>query len=310
MTKPQTKPQPKDVQSLFLSDFHIGYKGFDALAVRRFIEQYNTKYLFLVGDIFDGWKLEKRWHWTKDCTDLIDSIIAKKRAGTKIIFLPGNHDEKIRDFLIAPVRYYLMKKIGIRIENSLFHETLNGKRYLVLHGDQFDRKIIRGTSKFLDRFYDRLMGRADIATINPKRWSLGKAIASNGSYLLNRLMEASALRAMRENVDGVIYGHSHIPMLEDRKGKTIANCGSWIMSKKDHIEKIRHTALLETGDGHLKLADYPASPFIDQTSLPPQDIHTIYPETRRIIQYVHALWCDPSILLRKGGRFDPALLRV
>ena len=148
---------PCAVRSVFMSDFHIGYKGFDAHSALNFIQSHDFQYLYLLGDIFDGWKLEKRWYCNQDIVDLIDAIIDKKKQGVKIMLTPGNHDEHFRNFRTLPMRYYYSKKWGVKIEEEFVHNAADGKKYLALHGDQFDMHVLKTTSKFLTVYINGLL---------------------------------------------------------------------------------------------------------------------------------------------------------
>ncbi|MBL4804981.1 MAG: UDP-2,3-diacylglucosamine diphosphatase [Alphaproteobacteria bacterium] len=252
---------PQFYRSVFLSDFHIGAKSFDAAALVSFLRSFECDRLYLVGDIIDGWKLHKRWYWTEDCNRVFDELAAKLAKGTKVIFLPGNHDEEVRR-LPAFIRKRFADRADIEITDKTIHETYDGRRFLVLHGDQFDRKILRGRlSQWSDRIYDAVMdfmGGHNPPTVmvkgQPKRFSLAKSLSKHGQWalhLLNNFENAVYKMTTSKDVDGLICGHTHIPVIKPIRDIIYANCGSWLRSG--------HTALIETPYGELELIDWPAS---------------------------------------------------
>ena len=298
---------PRRVRSVFLSDFHIGYRGFDAHALTYFLKSHDFKILYLIGDIFDGWKLEKRWYWNKDYTDLIDTLVEKRNKGVKIFYTPGNHDEKMRDILMLPIRFFFAQKFGIKIDDSFEHTALDGKQYLVLHGDQFDSRVVRGVSQPADTIYEFITGPVrdflvDRKILPPsveytnekgrrKRFSMGKMIAKNGSGYLKRRVHRVAVKRVKGEYDGIIFGHTHVATVEDMDGVTIANCGSWTLkeSRMPH-----HTAIVEDEGGRLELVDWPMMrrPKGDayRKNIEVADIRSHFRETRIIANLTHQLW--------------------
>jgi len=248
-------------RSVFLSDFHMGAKAFDAGAVIDFLQSMECEYLYLVGDIIDGWKLKKRWYWTENCHRVIDELIRKASEGTKIIYLPGNHDDEVRH-LMPLIKSRFLRKYGIRVKEKTVHTLANGKKFLILHGDQFDRSVFKGPlSKWSDRVYDRFMdlvgGHQNIKIKidgKYKPFSLAKSLGNHGKRALHMLnnFESAVFRAASERgVDGLICGHTHIPVIKPIRNITYANCGSWL--------RFGHTALTEDFEGNLALIDWPAS---------------------------------------------------
>jgi UDP-2,3-diacylglucosamine pyrophosphatase LpxH len=251
---------PQYYRSVFLSDFHIGAKKFDAAALLDFLQSFECEYLFLVGDIIDGWKLNKRWFWTEDCSRVIDALVSKASHGTKIIYLPGNHDDDVRR-ISALRRHRFEKMLGLTITDKFIHTLGNGKKFIVLHGDQFDRRILRGpVSRWSDWLHDTVLellgpGPARI-TIDgkPMPFSLAKTLSRHGQWalrLLNNFENAVYKKAANRGLDGLICGHTHIPVIKNIRHITYANCGSWVRG--------RHTALIENAGGDLELVDWPPS---------------------------------------------------
>jgi UDP-2,3-diacylglucosamine pyrophosphatase LpxH len=284
-----------------MSDFHIGYKGFDARAALHCLQSHDCDILYLVGDIFDGWKMEKRWYWTQDYTDLMDEVIRKKKQGCKIIYITGNHDEKVRNMIFRPIRFALAKRYGFKIGEMFEHICANGKKFLVLHGDQFDSYIVRRISKFCDRVYEIFEGQT-IKTIEDgqeTRWSLGKEVAKGGKGLLDRFTKAAAKKALKEDVDGIVYGHSHVAEYVERKGKIFANCGSWTAKARNAKH---HTCIVEETDGSITLVKWPMMrPKAKPKNIALRDIQAEFSETRHLIRVIHALWCQDEKTLLKAS---------
>lgn len=317
----------RKVRTLFMSDFHVGYKGFDAPAATHCLQTHDCEMLYLLGDIFDGWKLEKRWYWNADYTELFDTLVDKQKQGVKIFYTPGNHDEKMRWMLRNPfdnfmgdirqnakiiaLRGHLRIKYGVRIDNHYTHKTQDGKKYLVLHGDQFDSRVIEKISKPVDRIYDFLVDReilpprkVDIENTDNHRFSMGKAIAVSGtSYLSNRLKKA-AYKRVKNDFDGIIFGHTHNAMHEDYKGVLIANTGSFTL-KEDRAT--HHTAIVENVDGAMEPIKIPmmrrAKNHPNKTCIDAFQMQSRHKETRQIAHFAHDLWCAP----RKAQLMVPKL---
>lgn len=304
-----TPQQPRRIRSLFLSDLHMGHTGFDARAAADFIRSHEASFVYLVGDIIDGWKMEKRWFWNDACTDVIDALVDKKKQGAKIFYLPGNHDEAVR-FIPPPVRFLFGRTMGIKIDNMIRHPAADGRDYIVIHGDQFDSWVVRRPSKFLDRVYEWLVDNVGLPpkqekTIEQGRlrpWSLEKTIRVSGraaKTLLNRFHTAAARKAWHKKADGLIYGHSHVAELARHNSLTLANCGTWTGDK--------HTAVIEALDGALYLEKWPGTRGL-QGQHPTDrarrlsEITCRHPETREIIKAIHDIW-------RRDRRFTPSRSR-
>ena len=284
------------LRALFVSDLHLGYKGADISALNALLAACEVRHLYLVGDVLDGWKLEKRWHWTEAYSDLLDLLMGLRRARVRITLITGNHDEKLREILPKMLRPLILRRFGIRIEERCTHRTARGLRLLVTHGDQFDGALWRGSSKIADRLWGWLV--PDAPRRRPaRRWSLGRAIARDAGALAERYATAAQRRAIRDGADGIVFGHSHVPLLEDRGGCLLANCGAWTRPLDG-----THTAIGETPDGRLHLLRWPASPVPITIPPPgpaargPRD-----PDAARLVRYIQALW-RPTDLVRHPHR--------
>jgi UDP-2,3-diacylglucosamine pyrophosphatase LpxH len=247
-------------RTIFVSDFHIGAKSFDARALLDFLKSTESEFLYLVGDIIDGWKLSKRWYWNDDITAVLDELVRKGCEGTKIFYIPGNHDEAVRALpLLRRIRF--TRRMHITIKNKMFHQMADGRKMLVLHGDQFDRALFSGSvSRLSDRIYDVIMdiiGGDNHMTIvidgKVKPFSLAKYLGKQGQKALdfiNNFERAVLNETLHEQADGLICGHTHIPALKHIKNIVYANCGSWLRTE--------HTALVEDERGNLELLDWPS----------------------------------------------------
>jgi len=301
------------LRALFVSDLHLGYKGADVAALNALLDAFEVEQLYLVGDILDGWKLEKRWHWTQGYCDLIDRLMTLRRRRVRITLITGNHDEKLREILPRLLRPLILRRFGIRIEERCWHRTAAGARLLVTHGDQFDGMLWRGSSRMADRLWGWLLRLGQLWPLPARpgrRWSLGRAILREGGGLADRYAAAAWRRTIREDADGIVFGHSHVPMLEDRGGRWLANCGAWTRAVDGH-----HSAIAEASDGRLELLRWPATP-TRTPALAPQaaPLRVRHPDSARLIRHIHALWCptDPRPRLfsqpAEAGRQCPAAL--
>ena len=121
-------------RTIWISDVHLGTTGCQAARLLEFLRATDSERLYLVGDIIDGWQLRRRWYWDQDHNDVVQSVLKKAQKGTEVIFVPGNHDEVVRQFIDL--------NFGeIKIRDELVHITEQGKKMLVLHGDRFDGVI-------------------------------------------------------------------------------------------------------------------------------------------------------------------------
>jgi len=234
-------------RTIFISDTHLGTRGCKAEALADFLAHNDCATLFLVGDIVDGWQLKRRWFWTEAQSQVMAEILRKVDAGTRVIFVPGNHDEFARAYagrLFA----------GVEIVNETIHETADGRKLWVLHGDRFDGVI--AYAKWLAHVGDWAYGMAlrlnDILFAARKAlglpyWSLSaflKHKVKNAVQFIANYEAAVAGEARRRGVDGVVCGHIHHAEIRTIDGILYCNDGDWVESC---------TALVEDFDGRLRI---------------------------------------------------------
>lgn len=242
-------------RTIFLSDWHMGARTFNGFDLLEFLKTHESEKLYLVGDIIDGWKLEHRWFWPEIYNSIIDELVRKRYEGTEIIFLPGNHDEKLRNVL-SPARTEFANRFGMTIKDLAYHTTAAKQQLQIMHGDYLDRKIIRGAlSRWSDAFYENILdmlgahGKPYIKVKGKmKRFSLAKAVNGPGHwalYLINNFEAAIRKLLDEKKLGGIICGHTHIPTLKKIGNGIYANTGHWLRGQG--------AAVVEEYDGTLKL---------------------------------------------------------
>ena len=238
------------VRTVFISDVHLGTPGCQAAALLDFLRCVECETLYLVGDIVDGWQLMRRWYWPQAHNDVVQKVLRKARKGTRVVLVPGNHDEFAR-------RYLGHSFGGIEVVEDTIHQTADGRRFWITHGDLFDGVV--QCAPWLAHIGDGLytvalrLNRA----LNSARARLGLPYWSLSRYLKLKVkravsfigdFEAAVIReARRRGVDGVVCGHIHHAELRTVDGLTYANDGDWVESL---------TALVEHGDGRLEVIEW------------------------------------------------------
>ena len=240
----------RDVNSVFISDVHLGFRGCSADYLCDFLDKVRCKNLYLVGDIIDFWALRKKRYWPKSHSQVLRQVLEMAQNGTRVVMVPGNHDETLR-------QYNGMTIGPIEVNDRLVHETPDGKRLLVLHGDQFD-SVVRCSPLLAmigANLYELLLKMN--TWINAIRSKMGKDYWSLAAYLkhkvknavqfIGRFEEAVVTAARAEGVDGVICGHIHRAEIRRMGEITYMNCGDWVESC---------TALMEHHDGRIELLQW------------------------------------------------------
>ena len=244
------KPKPMRFRTIWISDVHLGTSGCQASRLLEFLKATESDVLYLVGDIVDGWQLRRRWYWHQTHNDVVQLVLKKAKKGTKVIFVPGNHDEAIRQFIGLDFG-------GIKIRDELIHTCANGKRMLVLHGDRFDGVI--ACAKWLayvgDSLYTMILKfyqylNAWRARSGLPYWSLSQYLklkVKNAVSYITSFETALAEEAKKQGVDGVICGHIHKAEIREINGILYCNDGDWVESL---------SALVEEASGELRLIDW------------------------------------------------------
>ena len=234
-------------KSVWISDIHLGTRGCQSDMVLEFIKYTRSENLYLVGDIVDGWALKNRWYWPQQHNDVIQKILRKARHGTRVFYIAGNHDEILRKFI--PINLG-----NVEILNQLIHEGVNGKKYWVVHGDQFDGIIrhAKWLSKLGSIAYEALIAFNRYLNYFRRRlgkeyWSLSKYMkfkVKNAVKFMSEFEELVVESAKKRKANGVICGHIHHPAMENIKDIEYKNCGDWVESC---------TALVEHFNGEFEL---------------------------------------------------------
>lgn len=222
-------------KSIFVSDIHLGTRFSQAEHFLEFLKEMESENLFFVGDIIDGWAIKRKFKWTQAHSDVIQKVLRKARKGTKVFFITGNHDEFLRPF--AP----LLMGENLKIINEVEYDALNGKKYLITHGDFFDS--ITMTKKWLavlgDVGYDfilyvnHLLNKCRKLLRIQKYWSLSKYVKDNvksSVSFITDFEEVLSNHAKKQGYAGVICGHIH--KAESKMIDTVEylNCGDWVES--------------------------------------------------------------------------------
>ncbi|HQT74040.1 MAG: UDP-2,3-diacylglucosamine hydrolase [Acidiphilium sp. 37-67-22] len=239
-------------RSVFISDTHLGTRGCRADFLADFLRRTSAEHIYLVGDIIDGWRLQRGWYWDKHHDDVVTQLLRSARAGTKVTYIPGNHDEAVRRYL-----HLSLEIAGIRFADEAEHVTAAGERLLIIHGDQFDSVVCY--ARLLAVLGDWAYGAALVLNrwFNVARARLGYPYWSLSAYLKRQVKEAVkaidrfevalAAEAASRGFDGVVCGHIHHPEMRVVNGIRYINDGDWVESC---------TALVEHHDGRLELLDW------------------------------------------------------
>ncbi|MER2519404.1 MAG: UDP-2,3-diacylglucosamine diphosphatase [Bdellovibrionales bacterium] len=234
-------------RAIWISDLHLGTRGCKAKALVDFLDHVESDYLYLVGDIVDGWRLRKRWYWPARHNDVIQRVIRRAQQGTRVVYLPGNHDEAARQFCGLNFG-------GIPVVDEIVHETADGRRLLVLHGDQFDAVV--GCAKWLAHLGDYAYSFAMVvsAVFNFVRQNMGFPYWSLSAWLKHKVKNAVdhigdyenfiVERAGHHRATGVVCGHIHYADIRQVGSVLYCNDGDWVESC---------TALVEDFEGKLSL---------------------------------------------------------
>ncbi len=254
-----------DVRTLFLSDVHLGTKGCQPDLLLDFLKHCEAETIYLVGDIVDGWRLKAGWYWPQAHNDVVQKLLRKVRKGTRLIYVPGNHDEFLRDYAGSTFG-------GIEVAEEAVHFTADGRSVHVLHGDKFDVVIAhaRWLAHLGDSAYDfaiwlsihisRARRRLGLPYWSFSAWSkqkVKKAVSFIGAF-----EQAVAAEASRNGADVVVCGHIHHPVMKSIGDVLYVNTGDWVESC---------SAVVEHHDGRLELLRW-TQPRVEAEPVTPVDL--------------------------------------
>jgi len=239
-------------RSIWLSDIHLGTAGCKTEFLLDFLRHHESDTLYLIGDIIDGWQLRKGWTWDQSHNDVVQKVLRKARKGTRVIYVPGNHDEFARQFVGHAFG-------GIEVVDEAVHVTADGRRLWITHGDLFDGVIRHakwlaylGDSLYtfilsLNHWFNRIRSRFGFPY-----WSLSQYLkhrVKNAVSFIDNFEHVLTQEARRRGYDGVVCGHIHKAEIRDIDGILYCNDGDWVESL---------TALVEHADGTLEIVQWSA----------------------------------------------------
>ena len=227
------------VRSVFISDIHLGNRGCNANALLDFLRDVHTDTLYLVGDVIDLWSLRKNFYWPQEHNNVVRTILGKAKHGTRVVYVPGNHDEDLREFAGTVFG-------NLEIVRDCVHTTARGERLLVLHGDEFDSvvKCSPWLAALGSRAYDfsidmnRYFNRVRRA-FGYDYWSLANYLkhkVKNAVNYISSFEQAVAHEVKRRGLDGAICGHIHRAEITDIEGVLYCNDGDWVESCSALVE--------------------------------------------------------------------------
>jgi UDP-2,3-diacylglucosamine pyrophosphatase LpxH len=245
-----TPLRPRRFRTVWISDVHLGFRGCNAELLLDFLRTVECDTLYLVGDIVDVWEMERRMFWPQAHNNVVRTILGKAKHDTTVVYVPGNHDEVLRDFAG-------MDFGNVQIRRQAIHTTADGRKLLIMHGDEMDSVV--QCSRFLavlgSRAYDLLLRLNRY--VNAARKLFGKPYWSLAAFLKHKVKNAVnfissfekgvAHEARRRKVDGVVCGHIHRAEIRMIDGILYCNDGDWVESC---------TALVEHADGQLEILDW------------------------------------------------------
>ncbi|THB74920.1 MAG: UDP-2,3-diacylglucosamine diphosphatase [Desulfobulbaceae bacterium] len=243
--------KPNYYRSLWISDTHLGGRNLQEQNLLDFLQATESEYLYLVGDIIDFWKLNRRWFWPETNNKIISQILRKAASGTKVYYIPGNHDKILNRFSGHTIS-------NIMVTEQVVHRAADGKKYLIMHGDQFD-SVIKDKHRLahfgallydivlaLNRRYNKVrtfIGRPYHSISAPmKRW------VKHFFNYIGRFEHLLVAEAKKYQVDGLICGHTHHPMSKQIEGIMYRNSGDWVESC---------TAVAEQPNGMMRIIEWP-----------------------------------------------------
>jgi len=270
----------KKHRAIWISDVHLGTRGCKANFLLEFLKHNEAEYVYLLGDIIDGWRLKKGWHWPQKHNDVVQKLLRKARKGSNVVYVPGNHDEFARDFLD-------MQFGGIEVKEEAEHITADGRRMLMLHGDKYDgvMKYAKWLAHLGDWAYETLLVINHYFNIVRRKlgydyWSLSaylKHKVKNAVSFISDFEELVAGAAKKDNMDIVVCGHIHKAELRFVDQVLYCNTGDWVESC---------TAMVESSDGQLSIVHWSDNQetLLSESSLVKGDAHVAESEDQSVLQ--------------------------
>lgn len=241
------------VRTIWISDTHLGTPGAQARALADFLGKHECEQLYLVGDIIDGWQLQRTFYWPQEHTNVIRKILTRAKRGAKVFYVTGNHDEFLRKFVD-----YRLEIGNIQLVNEVIHETADGRKLLVMHGDVFDviTRYHRWVAMAGDIAYNSMM--LANRRFNQARRRIGLPYFSLSAYakqkvkaavnIVTEFEDSVAKECERRGLNGIVCGHIHHAQIRDIGDIEYFNCGDWVESC---------TALVEDFDGSMRIVEWP-----------------------------------------------------
>jgi len=245
---------PRKWRSIWISDLHLGTRGCRADLLLEFLRRHESEYLYLVGDVVDGWSIRRSWYWNDEHNQVIEAVLEKSSRGTRVAYVTGNHDEFLR-------RFSGLMFGGIALKDEAVHCTADGRDLLIVHGDRFDLCI--RNARWLAHLGDRAYQLAQLVNrgLNVLRRAFGAEPWSLAGWLKQRVKSALsyvddferalAAEARRRGFDGVVCGHVHHACIREVDGVLYCNDGDWVDSC---------TALVEDHAGKLSILSFARRP--------------------------------------------------
>jgi UDP-2,3-diacylglucosamine pyrophosphatase LpxH len=238
---------PHRWRALFISDIHLGTRGARTELLLDFLRYNDADTIYLVGDIVDGWRLKKGWYWPQSHNDVVQKLLRKVRKGTRMIYVPGNHDEFARDYLGQTFG-------GVEVFDSIVHTTADNRKLLVIHGDQFDVVVRHAkwlallgdwayeTALVLNTIFNRVRRHLGFGYWSFSAWA--KLKVKNAVNFIGDFEKTLAEEAARRGVNGIICGHIHHAAIKSIGDIDYHNTGDFVESC---------TALVEHFDGRMEI---------------------------------------------------------
>jgi UDP-2,3-diacylglucosamine pyrophosphatase LpxH len=237
--------------ALFLSDVHLGSRACQAERLLSFLKRYECRRIFLLGDIVDFWALKRVVYWPESHNTVVQKLLRLARHGVEIFYIPGNHDEALKSYFDSAFG-------NVKLKKDYVHVAADGKRYALLHGDQYDQvtTCARWLSVLGDASYNLLVDlNRSLSWARRKlrlggHWSLADYAKRNiqgAASFISGFEVAVARHGKALAVDGVICGHIHTPVIKQLDGVLYLNCGDWVDSC---------SAIVEHLDGTMELVRY------------------------------------------------------